>query len=424
MKTFISTTVIILSIIFAQNGFSGNIHPSGQFFLSNSHQINLPFRFAEFEINLPFSDFGECEFKSMVAIEYRWKTNEHQFDLREAYLMWYPSFGEVKLGKQIHSWGVADGNNPTDNINAYDYYYMFLPGTDRKIGSLSASTNIYFGDWQIEGIVIPEHIPNRMPFGEEDFPFYMQEPSIIQEVENPLEFGVRIQTSAFESDFSLSYFNGYDRGMSQRYFNSQSQNPLERIEVGFRQSEQFGVDFVTFIGDFTLRMESAYFITSYDYLDVHIASLIPLEKQAEYLQYVIQTEWTAPFDILLNTQLIGNKTFYTKGQTVPEIGVTKLTPDNFQPGMGTPFAMFSEQSLLISATGNLFDSRLEIAGSSMFNLKEKGMMFGLRADYSPIENWNIELGITKFIGDETDIENAFTKLEDFSQCSVGLKYSF
>jgi len=116
-------------------------------------------------------------FKTNSVIEYRWSGEDTQFDLREAYLVWYPSWGELKIGKQIHAWGAVDGNNPTDNLNPYDYYFMFLPGTERKIGTLSGSLKYYWNDWQLEAVVIPEHIPNRYPFGEEDFPITTEDPS-------------------------------------------------------------------------------------------------------------------------------------------------------------------------------------------------------------------------------------------------------
>ena len=32
---------------------------------------------------------------------------------------------EIRIGKQIHSWGSTDGNSPVDNLNANDYYYLF-----------------------------------------------------------------------------------------------------------------------------------------------------------------------------------------------------------------------------------------------------------------------------------------------------------
>ncbi len=151
----------------AQLHYSGSAQPAGMFRSSDGSQISLPFRMAELKLGYTLGNF---DIKTSSSLEYRWSTGENEFDLREAYGVWYPRFGEVKVGKQIHAWGAADGNNPTDNLNAYDYYYMFLPGTDRKIGSLSAAVSAYLGAWQIEAVVIPEHVPNRYTFGEEDFP--------------------------------------------------------------------------------------------------------------------------------------------------------------------------------------------------------------------------------------------------------------
>ncbi|HIC39308.1 MAG TPA: hypothetical protein EYO79_07575, partial [Candidatus Marinimicrobia bacterium] len=157
----------------AQVYYSGLIRPLTMNRLSDNSQISLPFRIAELEVG--FSK-GDIDFKTSSAVEFRWTGGDPKLDFREVYLIWYPSWGEVKLGKQIHAWGAVDGNNPTDNLNPYDFYYMFLPGADRKIGTLSASMKYYWNDWQLEVVVIPEHEPNRYPFGEDDFPIAMDDP--------------------------------------------------------------------------------------------------------------------------------------------------------------------------------------------------------------------------------------------------------
>ncbi|HIB73402.1 MAG TPA: hypothetical protein EYO50_05720, partial [Candidatus Marinimicrobia bacterium] len=144
--------------------------------------MDLPFRLTELKLGYTMGDF---DFMLNSAVEHRWGENMSAIDLREAYVIWFPNWGEVKFGKQIHAWGVADGNNPTDNLNAYDYYFMFLPGTDRKVGSLSAAMTVYWDDWQLEGVIIPDHIPNRMPFHEPDFPFQIPiEPSKYEKIDN------------------------------------------------------------------------------------------------------------------------------------------------------------------------------------------------------------------------------------------------
>ena len=154
-------------LAFAQVQYSGSVSPTYLMRISDGSEISLPFRLAELQLGYSIGDF---ELKTNTAVEARWKGTDATLDIREAYLIWYPSFGEVKLGKMIHTWGAADGNNPTDNINPYDFYYMFLAGADRKIGVLSGSLKAYWNNLNAEVIVIHEHTANRLPFGEEDFP--------------------------------------------------------------------------------------------------------------------------------------------------------------------------------------------------------------------------------------------------------------
>lgn len=408
----------------AQIEYSGSIHPSNLYRISDGSEISLPFRLVDMELGYTWRDF---DLKTNSAIEYRWSTGEYELDLREAYLAWYPSFGEVKVGKQIFAWGAADGNNPTDNLSAYDYYYLFFPGVDRKIGSLSVVVNLYFGNWQIEAVLIPEHQRNRLPFGEPDFPIappVQPTKEQIVAVEKPLEFGVRLQTSIVEGDISLSYFRGHDRNFSLLGLDGPSWACILTIpRFGFRQTDVVGADIVTFISDLTIRGEGAYFKTTNNYENV----LPILESSAEYFQYVLQAEYTGFFDVSLVGQFIGNSILSVEGETLDQTTqqVIPITKETFQPGMGTPFAMFVDQALMLTATGNLMDDRLKLSAFSFISLEETGYMLGLGVEYSPIENWNIEISLNKFIGDgNPGSDNFFNRLEDFSHVFIGLKYSF
>ena len=45
----------------------------------------------------------------------------------------YVGNGEIRVGKQIHSWGSVDEkNSPLDNLNAYDYY-LLLGGSEKNL---------------------------------------------------------------------------------------------------------------------------------------------------------------------------------------------------------------------------------------------------------------------------------------------------
>ena len=191
-------SLLLLSFASAQINYSGEINPSVMTRKSDQSQINLPFRIASLEGGYTF---GSVDLKTSIAIEHRWNTGESVFNLREVYLAYYPDWGEVKFGKQIHAWGAVDGNNPTDNLNPYDYYYMFSPGTKRKLGTLSFSSKIYVGNFQLEGVIIPKHEINRMPYGEKDFPISMPvKPFVEYEVDREMELGFRVQNSSVLGD--------------------------------------------------------------------------------------------------------------------------------------------------------------------------------------------------------------------------------
>ena len=93
-------------IVFAQVQYSGSISPTYLMRISDGSEISLPFRLAELQLGYSIGDF---ELKTNTALEARWKGSKAELDIREAYLAWYPSFGEVPLGKNSHTWGAADG---------------------------------------------------------------------------------------------------------------------------------------------------------------------------------------------------------------------------------------------------------------------------------------------------------------------------
>ena len=391
-----------------QINYTGSIKPGNMYRLSDQSEISLPFRLAEAEVGYSLGDF---EIKTNSALEYRWSNNENEFQLREAYLMWYPSWGEAKVGKQIHAWGAVDGNNPTDNLNPYDYYYMFLPGAERKVGTISGSVKYYWNDWQMEGVFIPEHEGNRFPFGEEAFPLDipMVAPKLMDE-EPGSEFGFRLQSTLGSSDFSLSYFDGRDQSFS--YVGVTDSMP----SFFYRKTSVLGFDLVSFIGDFTNRFEIAHFSTKIDvnpdmlYFDI-----------AAYIQYAEQIEYTTPNDIKLSVQLIGYIEGDISWQEIEENRSGQTSVPELIPGMGTPFATFTDLGLSFSASTNYYDDALELMGNTFIDLKDSQSMLGVSAKYSPMDNWKLILSFSKFMGEEG---TQFHEMEDFSHLKVGLEFHF
>ncbi len=446
--------LILPIILFAQINYSGSVSPTYLLRISDGSEISLPFRLADLQLSYSYGDF---ELKTNTAVETRWKDTEATLDLREAYLTWYPSFGEVKLGKMIHTWGAADGNNPTDNINPYDFYYMFLAGADRKIGVLSGSLKAYWNNLNAEVIVVPEHTANRLPFGEEDFPIQFPEfDRFAKIVADEYEYGIRLQSAFNWGDASISYFDGHDKAFSWLRMTDILTDGNFIVPVfGYRKTEMIGADIVTFIKDFTIRSEVGYFKTNNDeynkikdsridfdpnytpadmqlFFDSRTAQELAMlyllyqnpKISAEYIQYVLQFEYSGFSDINIGIQFLGTSIISADGLTFTGMGFVDLTKNNFVPGMGTPFAMIAEKALIVNGSTNLLDDQVCIEAMSLINLEEIGYMLGMNVSYSPIENWELELGVSHFIGDENDPENSFTQMEDFSHLSLGLEFDF
>jgi len=428
LKLTLALSILLPTLVNGQFYVSGEITPSAMFRISNGEPIDLPLRLGTVNIDYAFGDF---ELKTSTSIETRWEDpdfSEEMIQFREAYFLWYPSFGEVKLGKMIHAWGAADANNPTDNLSPYDYYYMFLTGSDRKQGNLSLTASGYMGDWQGQVIYTPEFKANRFPFGEPDFPIsFPFEPESYEDLESPGEVGVRVQRAFNAADISASYYKGHDQTFSLLAL--EATPPAFDMRFGYRNTDVLGMDFVAFPGNWTIRGEGGYFRTETPDIepnDPNSFMYVTFPVEAEYLQYVFQVEYEFANQVSLMAQMLGTEVLVAEGFTLAtdgSMGVIPVNEDNFTPGLGTPFAMISDQVFMVSTMATMMDNALELNGMFMVNLAETGYMANLGGTYSLMEGLNLETKIGYFVGGD-EVGNRFSQLEDFSNITMGLSYNF
>ncbi|NOZ75842.1 MAG: hypothetical protein GXO90_10820 [FCB group bacterium] len=429
----ISALLLLSGFLSAQVFFSGWINPSDMRRTSDGSRINLPFRTAELELNYALSNF---EFRSRTAVESRWgMLDRSRIQYREAYLVWYPSWGEFKAGKQIYAWGLADGNNPTDNLNPYDYYYLFLTGIDRKVASLSAAATFYLGDAELDLVFLPRHEANRFPFNEPDFPIPLPpKPDHILKPDRDWESGMRLKTAFGNWDVDLSWFHGNDRSFSVQGMTVQMimdsagyPQPLITPYMGYNRSDAVGGGFVWFPGNITLRGEGMWVRSEAPKNNLDYST----RTRADYLQYVLQGEINAPLDLTVMVQYIGTRILEHSFAELPPLPLpnasqfeNQLHLNDYQPGLGTPFAIVAENGLMLGASGNYLDNRLEVRLNGFKDLDNVGIMAGGGLSYSPIEAWSLDLDGVWFFGDSDDPENRFAQLESFSNLRLGIKYSF
>lgn len=419
----------VVSSLAAQIEFHGNAYPLARLTFEKRY-LDLPHRIVALE---GYSRGRSAGLFFSTALEHRLSSNEADLDLREAYVEFSTGPGDFRLGKQIIAWGTADGNNPTDNVNPYDFYYLFLPGTDRKVGNVMAVARLYLGLANLEVAVTPVFQPNRVPINEPDFPIFGDAPFTLdltkadypdRELENT-EVGARALLPLSMMDVSLSYFRGFDR-MFTPVFNElvpgtgiPNLDSLKSLE--YYQTQVIGGELVTFLGDWAIRAEGAYFLTEdKDGDDPNIRN--------PYLQYVLQLDRMADNSNLV-VQLLGDYVTKLDGDDIlnpftQQVVYTEEDNEhnNIPPKMGMPFGAIARNAVLATASRDFADGRYSLQGQALYDMDHQGYMVGGSLTVTLEDAFDLELGLTYLGGD--DDSRLSTIGETFSHVYVGMKYSF
>ena len=465
------------NMILSQTSFSGDLDFYYLSALNDNHLINIPYRIIDVNIQ---HQHKNMEIFGNLAMEYSPQNHTHflsnsnpqdiLWDLRELYLAWYIDVGEIRLGKQIHTWGSVDENSPIDVVNAFDYYYLFFQGADRKLGSYSAAVDIYLNDWKLGAVFSPFHHTNRVPVNDPEFPIRLpivpQEYQIYPIEKVPTEYGAFIEYSHEYGDVRLSWFNGYDRifnlsGINAFFQNeSQTGNPDIDIVYGYRKTNMTGVGGTLLFGDLILRGDYAFFNTRdqnkrinrenpnpLGYIYTYLAEEYPLKEAVDYYQMTLQLEYGLPWDITIVGQFFSYDTLKYQSGELPidedvdipalELSADEIDPRNFfSPGMGTPIASLMKKALTLSLEKTFLEEQLKISLLNMMDLYDPlspkntklwGRFVGLTIEYDLTQNLKLISGMTQITGNDNHPDGEHYRLnqmEDFSHLRFELKFSF
>ena len=219
------------------------------------------------------ADYGEASLYSSMNLAYNslLKDQTGAF-LREAYFDYAGDFLEVKAGRQIVTWGVADGLRITDLISPMDYTEFMandyddirvpVNAIDLKIPGERVSAEVVF-------VPVPEYFV--MPSGE-DNPWTMPLPERTRmdlsgtpekRLKNS-EYGGRLRFFLENLDFSLTALHTFNKSpVTVASYNPQTDSVL--IRGVYKPMNVFGGDVSIPMGEFVVRGEIA------EYFDEPIA---------------------------------------------------------------------------------------------------------------------------------------------------------
>ena len=441
--------------------------------LSDQSIINLPYRI--FSLNVDHQN-GDLMLRSTIALEHRLRNDTYflsnnsptdfELDMRELYLQMFTSWGEIRLGKIIHTWGNADENSPVDIASPFDYYYTFDSGIDKKLAIFSSAIDVYMENMKLGLIFSPLHNTHRTPQNDDEFPIKLpvspSEDQIMKIDGLPYELGAYINRSFSFGDISLNYFTGYDRlfnlsGVNGFGHGPSLSNPYIDVVYGYRKTNMTGLGSTLFFGDLELRGDVAVFNTEDENNNISRISpdnpewfdslhySYPLNEKARYFQTTVQLEAELPFDIKFVGQFFNYDTLDYSSDSLPldedvsipnlEISVDELDPKNiFTPGYGSSLAIMTKKALILSLEKKFFDDQLILTASSIFDIDNTdydgtspGSILSLEAAYTIIDNLELTVGYTNIKGDKDHPLGENYRLyimEDFSHIRADLKYSF
>ena len=441
--------------------------------LSDQSIINIPYRI--FSLNVDHQN-GDLMLRSTIALEHKLRKDTYflsnnsptdfELDMRELYLQMFTSWGEIRLGKIIHTWGNADENSPVDIASPFDYYYTFDSGIDKKLAIFSSAIDVYMENMKLGLIFSPLHNTHRTPQNDDEFPIKLpvspSEDQIMKIDGLPYELGAYINKSFSFGDISLNYFTGYDRlfnlsGVNGFGHGPSLSNPYIDVVYGYRKTNVTGLGSTLFFGDLEFRGDVAVFNTEDEnnsisrtspYLPEFYDSLhysYPLNEKARYFQTTVQLEAELPFDIKFVGQFFNYDTLDYSSDSLPldedvsipnlEISVDELDPKNiFTPGYGSSLAIMTKKALILSLEKKFFDDQLILTASSIFDIDNTdydgtspGSILSFEAAYTIIDNLELTVGYTNIKGDKDHPLGENYRLyimKDFSHIRADLKYSF
>lgn len=328
--------------------------------------------------------------------------DETGIELREAYMEYIAAKWDMRIGRQIITWGNADGLRITDIICPADYTEYITRDFDDIRIPVDAFNFRYlpgFADFQL--IWLPLFEPSILPSG--DNPWAVSSSSyknaVIKDAEKPEQ---KLSNSEIAAKVSF-YLSGVDLAFSGFYtwddtpiYHTSVSNDTTFITPEYHRLKYLGLEINKPFGGFVIRSEAAYYKGKY----FQDASSNDGTKRKDLLKAMIGLDWYPGNDWNVSAQFANDFVMnYEKG----------LTEDK-----NTPIAT-------LNVSKKLFRQTVEISNLLYFGFNENDLYDRLEIDYAFTDELHFSGGMDIFQGNDS---GDFGIYRDNSQLWFKAKYSF
>ena len=226
---------------------------------------------------------GDTEDLSKGVIDLWENTAEERpiFDIEEAYFDFTIADLDLRVGRQIISWGTGGIYNPVNNINPTDFTDLF---DSRTIGVNAVNADWYAGDFVLEAVFVPTFTPSRLPPNDSRFSLVPAgfpgtvNPRVLPD--NDIEhsqFGLQLSGSKGTWDFGANFYYGMNDFPAIVLEADLSATPV------YVREKVLGFYVEKVQGSWILRAEGARFFSDTTYLDSFFQYKLGFEKKCKFL---------------------------------------------------------------------------------------------------------------------------------------------
>jgi hypothetical protein len=113
-------------------------------------------------------DFGDRGIEGRKNMDRNWRGRawyDYEPIIREGWIEFVGEKLEMRIGKQLVTWGTSDGFRLLDVVHSFNYRELLKPADeDFKIPNAMLNINYYFtSDASIQVLIIPRYIPSFLP---------------------------------------------------------------------------------------------------------------------------------------------------------------------------------------------------------------------------------------------------------------------
>ena len=342
-------------------------------------------------------------FVSFNAISNNILKNETGIELREAFVEYVASKWDMRVGRQIITWGKADGMQITDIICSGDYTeFITRDFDDIRIPVESIKFRWLPGFADFEMIWLPFFKASVLPSGNNPWKIsqaYNTDNEIV--FKQTIEPENKLKNSEIAGKISL-YLSGIDLAFSGFYtwddlpiIHEQTVNDTTHLQPEHHRLKYLGMEMNKPIGDFVVRSEIAFYQNKF----FRNLSADDRKDKKNLLKAMLGLDWYPGNDWNFSFQFADD--------------LILKYDDDLETDENNPVATLNVSKKILRQT-------LGFSNMLYYGFNEKDIYDQIAIDYAVTDELHLFCGVDIFAGDE----GYFGSYEDNSQMWFKMKYSF